>query len=245
MKAIRLTLSKMHVGRSSVLQEIDDFVHSDTLFSAICSAWLRLYGVNDMTASLLASADNPPLRISSCFPYCKETYYFPKLALPVEVPEDVRKQYKSQHFLPQDIFESLLHGIVPTKELEAYLSSGKALRHGTEYTYPRVALDRIDNTSELYESSDYWLADDAGLFFLYECVPQLEGKLDAVLHVLGDEGIGGKRSIGRGQFVPHKATVSLSLPEHPNRYTSLALYYPAAEEQLSPDDSYALIERGG
>ncbi|MDD4281992.1 MAG: type III-A CRISPR-associated RAMP protein Csm4, partial [Candidatus Methanofastidiosa archaeon] len=57
--------------------------------------------------------------------------------------------------------------------------------------------------------------------------------------------IGGKRSIGRGQFVPHKATVSLSLPEHPNRYTSLALYYPAAEERLSQDDSYALIERGG
>jgi len=65
------------------------------------------------------------------------------------------------------------------------------------------------------------------------------------MHALGDEGIGGKRSTGRGQFIPIPITMSLELPKSPSGYTTLALYYPSNNEMISIDDSYSLIERGG
>lgn len=237
-------MRKMHVGASAGLQNIDSFIHSDTLYSAICTVWLRLYGTEDMVQSLLPTSGRPKLSVSSCFPFYDGTYFFPKIATYVEVPLDVRKKYKKMRFLPQSIFETIISGKESTDIIYNYLS-GTLSTHGTDDTFSSVALDRTNSASELYEITDFWIHENAGLFFLYSCDEDIESKFHNVLNVLGDEGIGGKRSSGRGTFVPELTDIELALPDNPTMFTTLSLYYPTSGESLSPEDNYSIVERGG
>uniref|UniRef100_A0A7C4GIT0 CRISPR system Cms protein Csm4 n=1 Tax=candidate division WOR-3 bacterium TaxID=2052148 RepID=A0A7C4GIT0_UNCW3 len=95
-----------HVGDREGMREWSDvFIHSDTLFSALCHSYLLLHGRDGKTgldAFLTAMQDGePPLRISSVFPFWKETFYFP-------IPHNQQppnKDTRRVRFLPQAAFD--------------------------------------------------------------------------------------------------------------------------------------------
>jgi CRISPR-associated protein Csm4 len=128
---------------------------------------------------------------------------------------------------------------------------------------PKIAVDRITRATNLYhtgfvqfqwQQNGNGIESLSGLYFLLyfpEHNPQLEHKLRAALHLLGEEGIGGERSSGAGRF----EVEWLPLPEawqkvvdfsEGNHYNLMSLFWelPLPEEFLN-DASYEIQERGG
>ena len=60
-----------HLGdKEAVLEKTSDYIHSDTLFSAICNAYRLLYGNEGLQEVLkLFEGREPPFLISSAFLY--------------------------------------------------------------------------------------------------------------------------------------------------------------------------------
>lgn len=119
---------------------------------------------------------------------------------------------------------------------------------------PRVALDRIDQHSELYMQAAQVFAPDTGLYVLLDTQEQDLSRLQACLRWLGDNGIGGKRSTGYGRFLPTFVSLTdtegegsglnalseenaslfqrlLQPIDSANAYLLLSLYHPQEEER--------------
>lgn len=129
---------------------------------------------------------------------------------------------------------------------------------------PRVAVDRVSATANLFHTGRLRFANGCGLAFWAEAdvgggFDYLE-LLEQALDVLADEGLGGKRSVGYGQFrwegrdeAPEDALRQVTLgadaaeaaPE-PNGFLTLSLYLPdASEYTLLPRAWYRRILRRG
>src|SRR5829696_2567571 len=73
----------LHVGSSTLGEEnTHDYVPSDTLFSALCHAYLELYGREALEGLLARFDEEPPFLISSAFPFFEDTLFtpFPRIA---------------------------------------------------------------------------------------------------------------------------------------------------------------------
>jgi len=87
---------RWHVGSNiKGIENVSTIVHSDTLFSALCHAWGRLFGQADLEAGLNRfRAGDAPFRLSSTFPFLPRSdsprYFVPKPALPIPQSEDKR-----------------------------------------------------------------------------------------------------------------------------------------------------------
>ncbi|MFB2817172.1 type III-A CRISPR-associated RAMP protein Csm4 [Umezakia ovalisporum] len=222
----------------------------------------------------------PPFRISSTFIYRqvgKETiYYLPRpLKFPINYPEEdlaFFKTYKKLNYLPLEIWQKWYQGTGFTtddaKELETYTPDkpkGKLATAGTfDYSkaykikqLPKIAIDRNTRATNIYHTGFVqfdWQENPAGLYFLLEISPEgekLAHKLQASLHLLGEEGIGGERSNGAGRFEAHWS----ELPEkwqkvvnfHPGtHHTLISLFWDLSITiDFLNKASYEIQERGG
>lgn len=96
---------------------------------------------------------------------------------------------------------------------------------------PRVSVDRRGAAANLFHTGRLRFAHGCGLAF-WAAIDD-EGylaQLEAGLDFLQDEGLGGKRSSGHGQFDWRAADEPLPADEAPNRYLTLSLYTPHPEE---------------
>jgi len=243
--AYNLKFKSFHIGEDGRLDSSSAFIHSDTIFSGVCNVWARAYGKEDLDSMLKEFHEDPPFVISSAFPYIDDVYYFPKpfLVATAEVPEDKRKDFKKMAFFSKEFFERYIDGNLSNEEMAAELekSSAKILE---ENYLPKVALDRVNSSSEPFSFSENRLHKNAGYFFLYRCRKEYIDKFKNAILILSDEGIGGKKTWGCGQFEAESSKIDLELPEG-NMYCSLSLYYPKEDERLSDKCSYNLLERGG
>jgi CRISPR-associated protein Csm4 len=205
-------------------------------------------------------------------------YYLPRpLKFPINYPdEDIEffKTYKKLNYLPLNIWERWYQGTgfdqnADANELITYTKKGKSdgdLHKSGTFNYkeaskfhqlPKIAIDRNTRATNIYHTGFVqfaWEENPAGLYFLLQLSPEgekLSQKLQAALHLLGEEGIGGERSSGAGRF-----TVNwLNLPENwqkivnfsaGNHHTLMSLFW---EDEISSDiiknSSYELQERGG
>lgn len=156
------------------------------------------------------------------------TYYLPKpLVLPKGYPdEDLKftKTYKKLNYLPLKIW----HRWYQTEdgfteydidELENYPDERGDLKKAGTFDYnqafnislvPKVAVDRVTRATNFYHTGfvQYLYKPDehkqSGLYFLIrfpeEVDETLVEKLQLVLDILGEEGLGGERSSGAGRF---------------------------------------------
>jgi CRISPR-associated protein Csm4 len=117
---------------------------------------------------------------------------------------------------------------------------------------PHVTLDRISSASEIFHVGDVRFAEGCGPCVLVRFLSDEAAwrpRLLAAFRVMGDEGLGGKRSIGRGQF--DLVEENISIPEGDgDRAVLLSLLNPKEEEisHLLPDEprvAYSLITRRG
>lgn len=117
----------LHLGQEGdSIETVEQMCHSDTLFSAICHSWLKLYGENELKSMLdefQRAGENdsdPPFRLSSAFPFvtmCNNSvYYLPKPQIPppfrvdFEHPRsaeigEMLKPLKDVNWITQEFFE--------------------------------------------------------------------------------------------------------------------------------------------
>ena len=148
----------------------------------------------------------------------------------------------------------LLRQIAPADPAEG-------LRLWVQGDVPRVTVDRQTNRSQVYQASWVAFPEGAGLYFLVQWrrPDPWQQVLETALEYLGEEGLGGERTAGYGQFtwtedaapVPPAlptAHTAPALPVSPGKAAwgmSLALYYPTGELDTLRRSWYHLATRRG
>jgi CRISPR-associated protein Csm4 len=153
-------------------------------------------------------------------------YYLPRpMQRPRGYPEDdlaFSKVYRTLNYLPLKIWQRWYQniGFTPddTQELTSAVrdKTGGALQKAGTFDYgstykkhqvPKVSIDRTTRTTNFYQTGFVKFIrqekETSGLYFLVHFPvlnAQLENNLYAALELLGEEGIGGERSSGAGQF---------------------------------------------
>lgn len=233
----------VHIGEAGLgLEESARIVHSDTLYSAVFQTWLRVFG------------EAPPeFRLSSAFPFAGERYYFPRPLLPApgytnELALKYGKQLKRARFIERKHFVRWIKG--EPLDYETLIEETQVLESVMETRVrPHVTLDRRRAASVLYFVGETVFDDrrDAGLFFLVDVQPEDWPRFQTVLTVLGEEGIGGRRSQGYGVFEPEfSGAFAIEQVSDPNAYLTLSLVYPDNSEEVRDNlVAYHLVERTG
>lgn len=251
-------------------ESVSPILHSDTLFNAICNAWVALFGVDELESLLddFKSGD-PPFLVSSAFPYtCVDSKFF--LFLPFPQPFLKRKleplqwkklkkikfiefdilkdgKIKWTNFVDESVF-TIKDGFLIRKEHEEELRGSLPIFR-SERTI-RNRLDRVTKASMLFYLMETFFKENSGLYFLFNDLKGYFDKVYAVMKFLGDEGIGADRSQGKGAFSLNINETSLPSLSDANAFVTLSLYFPLKEEleeyfRGEKILSYSLVERGG
>jgi CRISPR-associated protein Csm4 len=203
------------------------------------------------------------------------------LQRPINYPKDdfeFTKAYKKLNYLPLEIWQRWYQGEEFTesdhKELEGFTESdrkeliaktqGKAngdLQKAGTFDYgeaykeakiPKIAVDRTTRATNLYSTGFVKFQENSGLYFLAEFSHQnIASTFLTVLNFLGEEGLGGERSSGAGQFKVEEKDLTPTWQQvidfsGKNFYSLISLFW----ENLLPSDclenaSYELQKRGG
>jgi len=254
----------LHMGESTALDSTSHYVHSDTLFGAVCNSLKLLYGERALTEMLeLFKRGKPPFLISSAFPYVDDVLLFPlprscELHSALNASQDEFKKTKRVELVSLDIFRRICK-----KEDISSVSSAECIRKNALLTkkeaaripedvslwdvrpLPRVSLDRTTSVSNVYSREVVQYCEGGGLFFLIDFLdPTYEKQIMASIRLLSDEGLGGMRSYGRGQFTLKEDVVDLPSPE--KLVVTLSLYHPSNGELKNLKAGYySVVERGG
>jgi len=269
--------SPLHVGERGVgMAGTATSVPSDTLFSALCNALLELEGIGWLQDWLDAFLTRPaPFLITSTFPWAGDVLFYPRPMVRIDrgagAEQDSSedgKWLKKVTRVSAGGFGRILAGDdlsgemdekvnrlagdlwITAEERGALPSRLDQVWHGPA-PVARVALDRTANSSSLYQVGEVRYLDGCGLWFGVRWrEPAWKELLEKALSHLGESGIGGERSSGRGQFRWDRWE-SAHLPEAPTpggRAVTLALYHPTAEEAEEgalDAAAYRLRPRGG
>lgn len=215
----------------------------------------------------------------------RDIYYLPRpLRFPINYPEgkdlEFFKTYKKLSYVPLNVWHRWYQGTGFTEgdkeELIAETkgkSKGKLRAAGT-FDYkkafeidqiPKIAVDRITRATNLHHTGFVQFKCDeknfkslSGLYFLLQ-FPKAEQKLadnlQAALHLLGEEGIGGERSSGAGQFevewlrLPELWQKVVNFSEQPAYHYLISLFWDDEAsnlaELITDKSSYEIQERGG
>lgn len=122
-------------------------------------------------------------------------------------------------------------------------------------TRPRVTVDRMTSASTAFSSGAIHFANTDKLkVSLYTLIrweaadATLQQAVQQVFTALGQSGIGGERSYGYGQFIPHFTTIQDDLGATKGTYfTTLSPYLPQSTERtvLAEPARYAIVLRRG
>ena len=250
-------LAPLHLGERGVgMEETAATVASDTLFSALCWAVLELEGPGWLDEWLGAFARQPaPFLITSAFPWAGDIRFYPRPMVPVPVGRatsrsaTVRKRLKKATYVSEQLFERLARGQSVEGEMEDTnflpggiwiaaaerdrLPPGLARVWAGPDVVPRVALDRLGSAASLYYVGEVRYSEGCGLWFAVRWREAAwRDVLEKALSCLGEAGIGGERSSGRGQF-RWERWEEASIPGAPSPDqlgATLSLYHPTVEE---------------
>ncbi len=191
--------SALRIGSGDIAhgEEFRGIIHSDTLFSAIINEWVRMYGNNSITDMISnLNTDSPSFRVSSAFPYYFNEYYLPT---PIGTDELYMEKLKDTSFLELYDFLELAQGNLKSirkKKLKNPLD-GLMLN----LVAPRVSIDRISATTNIFQTSCWLIKQGGGMYFLIDLKDESLRKVLALcIKMLGESGIGGDRSVGYGLF---------------------------------------------
>ncbi|NTW83690.1 MAG: type III-A CRISPR-associated RAMP protein Csm4 [Chlorobiaceae bacterium] len=196
------------------IEDSQPFVHSDTLFSALCNAWAK-YGIltND---ELALCCETFVLSSTSFYAYQgSATYFIPKPFIPSiwlkelksSKKEQLEKIIKKAHWVTSDMFKHWLDpkppsGVFPDNpnNLSEKLDYGSLFR---KHIVTKHTQDRVTAASNLFYESQYEFKDapTCGLYFLVSLKNDLfKEKFNLGLKALSQIGLGGERNFGLGRF---------------------------------------------
>lgn len=248
----------VHIGSDMATpgsESIATMIHSDTIFSAIVNQWVRLTGKGDYGGNIPSIEEliegfknsTPPFLLSSAFLFKEEDYYLPT---PIGTSPVFFKTLKDVSFLELDDFVELADG--NCNKLQNRTFSNPEEQIVSFFTNPRVTLDRITNTSNIFSSSGISFKR-GGLYFIVDFSSEAFAfPFFAALELLSYAGFGGDRSVGYGSFTFEKELIDA----HPRwglifqkregtvSYCSLSLCFPHEGEERNAF-TYRLIPRKG
>jgi CRISPR-associated protein Csm4 len=251
-------VDRVHFGSLGVgLESVDEILHSDSLYSALCHAWSARFGASNLTALLDRFLHDPPFLFSSAFPFLDDTFFLPKPLTPppgfeqMEMRREHETRVKEAEYLTREHFSAWIHDRpFSFEELEQASQRVQCASHKT--LIPRVALGRENNRSEIFHVAILRFARNAGLYFLLRLADEtLLPQLRAALALLGEMGLGGERAYGLGRFTVHieraDSTWDFLEAGEGSRVLTLALFCPPESDLDLVDEtcSYGLIERKG
>ncbi|HID28082.1 MAG TPA: type III-A CRISPR-associated RAMP protein Csm4 [Methanosarcinales archaeon] len=263
-------MSPFHLGERGIgVEETSDIIHSDTLFSAIAHNWRIFYGNRDLESLLKLFNKNPPFLISSAYPFAKEVLFFPRPFIKDFKPE-LRKKFKKVRFVSQKVFEELIEDKIPEEnfiqkdkiwitknerdKLRELEDSKREITIWKKTERPRVALDLISSSANIYHFGEVVFSEGCGYYFLVDYRNNnCKSKLEPVIRLLGEEGIGGDRTSGRGLFElkdnkDNFKEFALNISNSNKNFVTLSLYHPTKEEvkkEFLQKSNYELITRKG
>lgn len=298
MKALAVKLKPkgaFHFGERGVgIEDTEALAHSDTVFSALCWAWMLLFGEDELKKLLdQFLKSQPPFLISSALPYADGVLFLPcpmtvrgrddeetcrlkrvgyisfevyKLLLAGSFPQEPVFIQRGRLWLTKDEFKGLPGTTRDKDEVRGFLrewaSLGKMQKpEPVQYAHcyrlwevgelPHVAVDRVTLASSIFHEGEVRFAQGCGMYILICLLSEgVQGKLLAALRLLEDEGLGGRRSTGRG-FFEVEETGEVEFPEvaHGDCIMLLSLLNPRESELpalLSPRNvAYQLMARRG
>lgn len=234
-------------------------IHSDTLFSALCCAAALLDGEAGVKALKEKAV------ISSAFPFVGGQYFFPKPLTPRDFAfsdYSDEKKFRKLKYLDQGRLEADLSGQLTAADFDA-----KMIRNNCWLAFipdddedfrvlklserPRITIDRVTQSTEIYHFSEVHFEEDGGLFFLadFDGDSEFKVRFTSYLRLLGDEGIGADGTIGKGFFeIRQVEDVAIATPDDTNSWLMLSLYSPTEEEVskiLTHQSHYEILTRRG
>ena len=237
------------------LEKTETYIPADTLFSAICQLWTTFYTPESLTTFLDGYAEDRdvlPFMLTSVFPFAKDVYLFPK---PSRFPKPSMvstpsKKSKRVRFVSQSLFQNIISGdspefsedqlingeevwVSPEEKEKLETSSNKDFTIWTTNIRPRVTLGSRNSGAEIWHVQTVQFNRDCGLWFAAEFdSDETKHKIETLLRVLGDTGIGGERNAGYGLFDFTETTLEIPTPEAGNRFVTLSPICPQSPEQL-------------
>lgn len=269
MKAYLLKpLSPFHIQNNSANHEsVENFVKSDTLSSALMHIWSLIHG------EIPGLPENLPFKVSSIFPAIENNgkiiKLFPKTkTLTFDwfkenskngLNEPNHKAWKKVAWMDEQLFRKSIEN--PT-ELKSFLpeiiessiwlsdkQSPKSILLFKTDERTRVVIDRVHASATPFHFITVMYAPTTRLFFLADVQKEYEAEFETVLRVLGDEGLGGDKTLGMGRFeVQSIESFALPTAKNPNAYMCLGLLNPSKEEQVSINweaSNYTIVNRRG
>lgn len=239
--------SALRIGGGETTQddEFQGILHSDTIFSALMNEWVRLF--SDNTVDQLVA--DMPFKLSSAFPYSMNEYYLPT---PIGTGKLYMEKLKDVPFLELydflDLAEGNYKGLLK-KELKNPADEMMFNR-----TVPRVTIDRMSASTNIFESSGWLFKDGGGLYFLVELKDEtFRDKFELCMKLLDHSGLGADRSIGYGLFESEIegidtggawADLFKTRVGERTAYCALSLIYPSKEEAKEALSYRYLTRRG-
>lgn len=204
---------------------------------------------------------------------------------PIDNDLEFAKTLKRLHYLPLSVWQRWYQGTgfsdgdrhdlinKTAGEAGGELEAAGAFSYSTAFAIaqvPKIAVDRTTRATNLYHTGfvQFQLEaaptgiNHAGLYCLLQFAkvdPLLEADLEAALHLLGEEGLGGERSSGAGRFQVEwldlaqvddrwQQVVNFAPPTLQKQYSLISLFWdhpPTVNALLTDTTRYTIQERGG
>jgi CRISPR type III-A-associated RAMP protein Csm4 len=199
---------------SGARDRVDHIFHSDTLFSAVSHAMLRLGRLEEWLAATAAASGEPAVRLSSLFPFLEEILFVPPPRSLWPPAPSAKVRWRNARFIPLALVRDLV-AEKPAQDSRWFLDGASGCLLPAEPQYHggpfRVALrshaavDRLSGAAvEVHRTACLEFAAGAGLwgvagFADEEARERWSEPLQAAFRVLADTGLGGERSLGWGR----------------------------------------------
>ena len=249
--------SPLAKGQADLRANWPPLMGSDTMFSALCHTWAMLYGEQSLEAQLQAFGGVPPFLLSSMYVYSSHTYYLPKpLQPPANAPPaEWTARLRRVHWLPVNYFRAWVQAErIDWAKLLADEPMSYLRTHGI-VCRSRTAHDRrLNRVAPFREYCVEFAAECGGFMVFRTSSDEVANRLGRCLMLLGEQGLGGRRSTGMGQFavatgglVPAPTAWDFMSADDSRSGVALSLYAPAEDEtqRLAEAGSYRICERRG
>ena len=252
--------TQLHLGRATGaaqtgslgLEKTETYIPADTLFSALCQTWATFYDTASLTDFLnqyTAENESLPFTLTSAFPFAHDIYFFPK---PL-IFKSTSKKSKRVQFVSRSLFENIITGnqstfdekdeknVITGEKVWVNSEEKKQLKKAMDEklnvwettTRPRVSIDRQTEESSIWHVETVQFNTDCGLWFAVNYnSDETKQKIETLLRVLGDNGIGGERNAGYGLFDFDEVALEIPTSEDSTQFVTLSPICPKSSEQL-------------
>lgn len=251
--------TQLHLGRATGaaqtgslgLEKTETYIPADTLFSAICQTWTTFYDTESLTEFLRQykeDSETLPFMLTSAFPYADNVHLFPK---PLtfrgneDNADDSKKKIKKVRFISEAIFQDTVSGKSHSFDKDNLINGENVWVGADEREQlksadiwktaprPRVTIGAQNAGSEIWHVQTVQFNENCGLWFAAKFDSDAtKQKVETLLRVLGDNGIGGERNAGYGQFAFTEAECKIPLAEDSPQFVTLSPICPKSSDQL-------------